>query len=228
MEISGCEFYQNKNLLYIFGSNLIISNCLFHNNNAPLTYITIGVGNVEISGCEFYQNKNLLYIFGSNLIMSNCLFHNNNAPLALITIEVVNVEISGCEFYQNKGGNYLIFTILDSNSIDSSIYNSFDMDNCSIYGNDAIETIFHLEALNSETMFTITNCLFSNNTSGGNILDIMNNILFMSNINLISNKIKWIEFYIRKIFFYFRSCQNCRFCKIENFYLSQNVDFFRM
>ena len=255
VEISGCEFYQNKNLLYIFGSNLIISNCSFHNNDAPLAHISIeeafnveisgcefyqnkgqeqiiwiknvvnveisgcefyqnkgqeqiiwikNVVNVEISGCEFYQNKNLLYIFGSNLIISNCSFHNNNAQSKLIMIFVVNVKISGCEFYQNKGDNYLIFTILKSNSFDSSIYNSFDMDNCSIYGNDAKDTIFHWEALNSEAMLTITNCLFSNNTSGGNILDIMSNILFMSNINLISNKIKWIEYSIIRITAIFR------------------------
>ena len=205
--------------------NFIISNCLFHNDVAPLAHIWIDdvfnveisgcefyqnkgqeqiilieiVVNVEISGCEFYQNKNLLYIHGSNLIISNCSFHNNNAQSELIMIDVVNVKISGCEFYQNKGDNYLIFTILKSNSFDSSIYNSFDMDNCSIYGNDAKDTIFHLDALNSEAMLTITNCLFSNNTSGGNILDIMSNILFMSNINLISNKIKWIEYSIIRI-----------------------------
>ena len=45
-----------------------------------------------------------------------------------------NVKISGCEFYQNKGDSYLIHTVLGS-SFDSSIHNSFDMDNCSIYGN---------------------------------------------------------------------------------------------
>ena len=48
-------------------------------------------------------------------------------------------------------------------------------------------------------MFTITNCLFSNNTSGGNILEITSNRLYMSNINLISNKIKCIEYSIIQI-----------------------------
>ena len=277
VEISGCEFYKNKDQyhLILIGSqqilNLTISNCLFHNNDAQSTLIGIinvvnveisgcefyqnkgqeqiiwikNVVNVEISGCEFYQNKNLLYIFGSNLIISNCSFHNNNAQSELIMIDVanvkisgcefyqnkgqeqiiwiknvVNVEISGCEFYQNKGDNYLIFTILGSNSFDSSIYNSFDMDNCSIYGNDAKDTIFHLEPLNSEAMLTITNCLFSNNTSGGNILDIMSNVLFMSNINLISNKIKWIEYSIIRItpihHFYQQNLHICNINFINN------------
>ena len=56
--------------------------------------------------------------------------------------------------------------------------------------------IFHLEGSNYESMLTITNCLFSNNTSGGNILEITSNGLHMSNIHLISNKIKWIEYSI--------------------------------
>ena len=37
---------------------LIMNNCLFHNNNAQLQLIVIkSVLNVEIFGCEFYQNK---------------------------------------------------------------------------------------------------------------------------------------------------------------------------
>ena len=67
------------------------------------------------------------------------------------------------------------------------------------YGNDVKDTIFHLESSNFEAMFTITNCLFSNNTSGGKILEITSNRLHMSNINLISNKIKWIEYSIIQI-----------------------------
>ena len=45
----------------------------------------------------------------------------------------------------------------------------------------------------------ITNCLFSNNTSGGNILEITSTRLYMSNINLISNKIKWTGHSITQI-----------------------------
>ena len=126
-----------------------------------------------------------------NLTISNCLFHNNNAQSALIVIQnVLNVEISGCEFYQNKGQDNLILINLG---------HCFGIDNCTIYDNDIKDTIFHLESSNSESMFTITNCLFSNNTSGGNILEIRSNTLYMSNINLISNKIKWIEYSIIQI-----------------------------
>ena len=204
MEISGCEFYQNKGQddLISIGleqvHNLTISNCLFRNNDAQSALIGIySVFNVEISGCEFYQNKgqdNLVLISSEqvhNLTISNCLFRNNDGQSALILIVyVLNVEISGCEFYQNKGQDDLIAIVL---------HDCFDMDNCSIYDNDIKDTIFQLESSNSESMFTITNCLFSNNTSGGNILEIVSNRLYMSNINLISNRIKWIEYSIVRI-----------------------------
>ena len=106
-----------------------------------------------------------------NLTIINCLFRNNDALSDLIIIyNVLNVEISGCEFYQNKGQDHLIVTYVSY---------LFDMDNCSIYDNDIKDAIFHLESTNSESMFTITNCLFSNNTSGGNILEITSNKLYM-------------------------------------------------
>ena len=122
-------------------------------------------------------------------------------------VDVFNVEISGCEFYQNKGQDELIVTYLGY---------IFDMKNCSIYGNDVKDTIFHLESSNFEAMFTITNCLFSINTSGGNILEIMSNRLYMSNINLISNKIKWIEYSIIQITtLLFSHEQNLNICNIN-------------
>ena len=210
VEIFGCQFYQNKGQMYIiwiglqqFHNLISISNCLFYNNNAQL-YALVGIQNVsyvEISGCEFYQNKVQTYLIWPgteqvhNLTISNCLFHNNDAQQALIAIDFVfNAEISGCEFYQNKGQEYLIVVLT------SNWRYLFDMDNCSIYDNNDINnTIFRLETANSESIFTITNCLFSNNTSGGNIFEIMSDKLYMSNINLISNKIKWIEYSIIRI-----------------------------
>ena len=204
VEMSGCEFYQSKSqndLIWISSEhiyNLIIRDCLFHNNDAQLVLIEIEyVTNVEISGCEFYQSKSLddLIWIGSeqvhNLTISDCLFHNNDAQVTLIEIDnAFNVELSGCEFYQNEGQNYLIV---------SSLSYFVHMDNCSIYGNDIKDAILVLDSSKSESMFTITNCLFSNNTSGGNILEITSNRLHMSNINLISNKIKWIEYSIIRI-----------------------------
>ena len=206
VEISGCEFYQNKNQTHLIsiGYNLVhdltIRNCLFLNNDAQLkaNIVIKNVLNIAISGCEFYQNKgqmNHLISIGSeqvhNLTISNCFFRNNDAQSKLIEINhVFNVKICGCEFYQNKGQDELIVTFLGS---------FFDMDNCSIYDNDVKDAIFLLESSKSESMFTITNCLFSNNTSGGNIVEITSNRLYMSNINFTSNKIKWIEYSILKI-----------------------------
>ena len=126
-----------------------------------------------------------------NLTISNCIFDNNDALSSLIEINsALNVEISGCEFYQNGGRHHLIFTYL--------IF-IFDIDNCSIYDNDIKDAIFLLESTNSESIFSITNCLFSNNTSSGKILEIVSDRLYMSNINLISNKIKRIDYSIMQI-----------------------------
>ena len=126
-----------------------------------------------------------------SLTISNCLFHNNDAQTELIEIySASNVEISGCEFYQNRGHYDLIITYSDY---------TFDMYNCSIYDNDIKDAIFHLESRNSESMFTMTNCLFSNNTSSGKILEIVSDRFYMSNINLISNKIKRIDYSIVQI-----------------------------
>ena len=95
-----------------------------------------------------------------------------------------------CEFYQNKDQDDLIAIIF---------CDFFYMDNCSIYGIDIKDTIFLLDNSVSDSIFTITNSLFSNNTSGGNMFEITNNRLYMSNINLISDRIKWIEYSIIKI-----------------------------
>ena len=119
-----------------------------------------------------------------NLTISNCLFHNKNAQLLIVIVNVLNVEISGC---QNKDQEYLIVTLLGY---------FFDMNNCSVYDKDIKGTIFHLESSNFELMSTITACLFSNNTSGGNILEITSDRLY---INFVSNKIKWIEYSIIQI-----------------------------
>ena len=176
--------------------NLTISNCLFHNNDAQSKLIEIeDVLNVEICESEFYQNKGQMPVlsigFGQVHNFRNCLFHNNDAQTDLIEIySASNVEISGCEFYQNRGHYHLIVTY--SGYI-------FDMYNCSIYDNDIKDAIFHLESRNSESMFTINNCLFSNNTSGGKILEIVSDRLYMSNINLISNKIRRMDYSIIRI-----------------------------
>ena len=118
---------------YIY--NVTITNCLFHNNDAPSNLLNIY--NVEISGCEFYQNKAqidfVLIVFKQdhNLTISNCLFHNNDALSDFINIyNVFNVEISGCEFYQNKGQIDFVSIIF------KQVYNLI-ISNCLFRNNDA-------------------------------------------------------------------------------------------
>ena len=181
VEICGCEFYRNTGQ----------EDKLISKNDAKLELITIeNILNVKISGCEFYQNKGLKICISygqvHNLTISNCLFHNNDKQSVLtLTGNILNVKISGCEFYENKGQFSLI-------SIYSRLVYFLDMNNCSIYDNDVKRTACLFLNYISESMITITNCLFSNNTSGWNILTITIHRLYMSNVNVISNKIKRI------------------------------------
>ena len=228
VEISGSEFYQNKCQMPLISTgseqvhNVNISNCLFHNNDAKSSLIEISnASNLEISGCKFYQNKgqNDLISIGfkqvHNLTISNCLFRNNDAQFQLILIKnVFNVEISGCKFYQNKGQQYLLLTYFAY---------IFDMDNSSIYDNDIKDTIFLLESTNSESMFTITNCLFSNNTSGGKILKIVSDRLYISNINLISNKLRRIDYSIIQLTSILLSSRQYNIMNISNINFINNI-----
>ena len=128
-----------------FHNLVTISNCLFHNNDAPQVafVVILNVSDVEISGCEFYQNRDsqsYLIWFGleqfHNLVsISNCLFHNNVAQLALVAIQNVSyVEISRCEFYQNEGQTYLILISVEE-------VHNLTISNCLFCNNDAQETL---------------------------------------------------------------------------------------
>ena len=168
--------------------NLTISNCLFYNNLFSLTITISNISNMKISGSELYQNIASLDISDCHTVtISNCLFHNNDDYLSLRISNVANMQISGCEFYENKGQDSLIDISLGEDS-------HFDMDNCSIFDNDVKATTFQLTCSHSESIITISNCLFLNN-----ILEIMSERLYTSNINLINNKMKYTESSIMRI-----------------------------
>ena len=123
VQISGCEFYQNKGqdaLIWIgFRQvhNLTISNCLFHNNDAQSALIMSARAlNVEISGCEFYQNEGQHYLIVGFLslfvLMDNCSIYGNDIKNAIFQLESSKSEsvfiITNCQFYNNtSGGNIL-------------------------------------------------------------------------------------------------------------------------
>ena len=140
---------------------------------------------IHYSGGKAVTDKEGLYIgYAYNLIISNCLFRNNDAQSELIVVQhVLNVEISGCD--QNTGQDYLI-------RIYSFMPFYLELDNCSIYDNEVDYSTIDMGSSNSESMITVTNCLFSNKTSTRNIFVITIDRLYMSNVNLISNKIKTI------------------------------------
>ena len=141
------------------------NNCIFTNGGRALT-----------------DKKGLHITSMYNFTISNCLFRNNSNQSVLISIKnVLNVNISGCEFYQNKGQDYLITTILE-NRVTPFI---FVLDNCRIYDNDASISTIDMDGYNSTSIIIVINCLFSNNTSGGKILLITIDRLYMWNIILI-------------------------------------------
>ena len=232
-EITNLSHIQLLVNLYLFGvDNLVLdfsgSRYVFHLQGGGcfyaenITFYKIWISfysliTVSFNKCIFTGGDSdieILYIIEDiyNLTINNCLFHNNDAQVTLIGID--NTKISGCEFYQNRGQDHLILT--------NSGY-LFDMDNCSIYDNDIKDAIFHLESNNSESMFTITNCLFSNNTSGGNMLEILSDRLCMSNIHLMSNKMKRIEYSIIQISSIFLSCGQYSIMNVSNINFINNT-----
>ena len=90
--------------------NLIISNCLFHNNDARLELMVIqNALNVEISGCEFYQNtgqRYLIRVYPFYLELDNCSIYDNEVDYSNINMENYNsgyLNISNINFINNRG-----------------------------------------------------------------------------------------------------------------------------
>ena len=136
VEISGCEFYQNKCQTYLISisfeqvHNVTISNCLFRNNDAQLLIVIVNVLNVDISGCEFYQNKGQAYLIvtllGSFFDMNNCSIYDNDIKDTIFHLESSNFQsmstITNCLFSKNTFSwsiYYCSCTII--NNITSSI-----------------------------------------------------------------------------------------------------------
>ena len=187
LDFSGSSYY-DFNLWG--GGSFYAENITFYDISGICSFATMGFNKcIFTSGGKAVTDKEGLYIAEiHNVIISNCLFHNNDAQSELIVIQhVLNVEISGCEFYQNTGQRDLIRIYCNS-------FETFylELDNCSIYDNEVDYSTIDMESFNLESMITVTNCLFSNNTSTRNIFVITIDRLYMSNVNLISNKIKGI------------------------------------
>ena len=185
LDFSGSSYY-DFNLQG--GGSFYAENIIFYDISGDCSLVTVSFNKcIFTSGGKAVTNKEGLYIdYAYNLTISNCLFRNNDAQSELIVFQhVLNVEISGCEFYQNTGQRDLI-------RIYSYIPFYFELDNCSIYDNEVDYSTIDMGSFNSKSMITVTNCLFSNNTSDGHIFIIAIDRLYMSNVILISNKIKRI------------------------------------
>ena len=170
------------------GGSFYAENMTFYDISGICSFATMIFNNcIFTSGGKAVTDKEGLYIADIyTVIISNCIFCNNVQDELIVFQNVVNVELFGCEFYQNTGQDDLI-----------RIYSLepfyLELDNCSIYDNEVNYSTIEVVSFNSESMITVTNCLFSNNTSTGNIFVITIDRLYMSNVNLISNKIKRIE-----------------------------------
>ena len=168
------------------GGSFYAENITFYDISGVFFLVTVSFNKcIFTSGGKAVTDKAGLYAEIHNVIISNCLFRNNVQDELIVFQHVLNVEISGCEFYQNTGQDNLI-----------RIYGSrpfyLELDNCSIYDNEVDYSTISMDSSNSESTITVTNCLFSNNTSTRNIFVITIERLYMSNVNLISNKIKGI------------------------------------
>ena len=185
LDFSGSSYY-DFNLQG--GGSFYAENITFYDISGISSFATMGFNKCIFTngGKALTYKEGLDIVDIHNLIISNCLFRNNDNQAVLIQIRnPLNVEIYGCEFYQNTGKVFLI-----------RIYSSrpfyLELDNCSVYGNEVDDSTISIDSFNSESMITVTNCLFSNNTSTRNIFVITIDRLYMSNVNLISNKIKRI------------------------------------
>ena len=191
LDFSGNSYYDFFN--FQGGGSFYAENITFYDISGVFSLVTVNFNKCIFTSArgKAVTDKDGLYIAGiHNLIISNCLFRDNDAQSELIVIsKPLNVEISGCEFYQNTGQWFLI-------SIYNMIYTldpfHLELDNCSIYDNEVDYSTISIDSSNSESMITVTNCLFSNNTSDDKIFVITIDTLYMSNVNLISNKIKRI------------------------------------
>ena len=175
------------------GGSFYAENIIFNNFLGVFILVTVSFNKcifTSARGKAVTHNYGLYMGENHNVIISNCLFYNINAQTTLIQINnPLNVKLSGCEFYQNTGQDILVLIYCE-------IPFYLELDNCSIYDND-IGIGFQFESsnseLNSESMINITNCVFTNNTSADRIFVITIDRLYMSNVNLISNKMKRIE-----------------------------------
>ena len=165
-------------------------NITFYKISGNYSLITVSFNKcIFTSGGSAVTNMISLYIIVRYVIISNCLFHNNVAQSELIYIESVLIgNISGCDFYQNKGQKALV--VIHSSGKPRYI---FEIANCSIYDNEVSEKIFRVFSYKPESLVIVTNCLFSNNTSDQYFFLTFIDRVYMSNVNVISNKIKWIR-----------------------------------
>ena len=177
-----CSFYAENIIFYQFFMSFMylltvsFNNCIFTDGGRPLTYM-----------------ESLFIGDSYTVIINNSLVWNNRKQSELIIIEnVVHVNISGCELYQNKGQSGLV-SITPKNRVTPFV---FVLDNCRIYDNDVSLSTIDVYSYNSTSAVIVRNCRFSNNTSGQQILRITINRLYMSNIDLTSNKIKKIGYSI--------------------------------
>ena len=185
------KFSGSRNVFSFNGTgSFYAENITFYKISGNYSLITVSFNKcIFTSRGSAVTNMISLYIIVRYVIISNCLFHNNVAQSELIYIESVLIgNISGCDFYQNKGQKALV--VIHSSGKPRYI---FEIANCSIYDNEVSEKIFRVFSYKPESLVIVTNCLFSNNTSDQYFFLTFIDRVYMSNVNVISNKIKWIR-----------------------------------
>ena len=185
---SGGKAVTDKKGLYIADiDNLIISNCLFCNNEVRSELIVItNPFNVEISGCEFYQNQGQDYL----IKIYNFIF---------------DLELYNCSIYDNDIGTGFQFESSNSESM-------INITNCVFTNNTSDDRIFviTIDRLYMSNVNLISNTIKILGTSIMSITPVHPNgeqHFNISNINFINNigtalKLKDVTMYFNNITFY--------------------------
>jgi len=108
VSFKNCKFTNGSSLHFEFIENVSVRNCLFHNNDAYFTLISIiNVLNVEIYGCEFFQNA-----YTDNCVFTGIDLDDNELFLSnVIPCYMVSVYNRECVNILEKHNNYKVYTL---------------------------------------------------------------------------------------------------------------------
>ncbi len=182
----------NGGAIYTYtGSELLLSDCILHDNTADLADGFKGFGGaiygstVTLSDCELYENQadrggGAIYV--TDLTMTRCSVHDNESMGHGGAVYSSRPSLANCQIYNNssedQGGGLYSYT---------SASTPATLTNCLFKNNDAVDG-GGLRCTGNPGAAVIRGCVFVDNTSsqdGGGIS--MNGELTLSNCTVVDN-----------------------------------------